>query len=586
MQKCNSCGADLSEHSRFCGKCGSMQDALATNAAATRCATPQPLSWTPEGGTRAATWSPFSTDPAQGSTPAWSSNVQAPPTQGAENEDEDERKKEIPPWSPLYGAALAGEALLSSGQVSPPGAPVVQGTPQIGSVPGVAGSSTPSTNAPASTPAQGPGNAPVTHPVQGPGNAPISHPVQGPTNAPIGHPVQGTSNAPVNHPAPINHPVQGPVKAPHPQPRPQPIHQPGPRPIHQPPEPPETQDHPPTHKHHRHQDHPEEHEHHQHQAHPARHEPHRAARVTRAAGSSSFKTILLVVLAVVVVAAGGIAASVHSLSHPQPLISITSSYTVGNTPAGAPGTILHISGQQFASNSAITFLLDGGVAPGNQGTRSDANGNFRANITITDAWSAGIHTLTARDASNNSTHNGVSVTVVQPGQANTPGPNGAPPDDASFTLNIPANGRTTTVNEPFPNNNEALHIAGHPDPAGGTVCLDRDNGQQFSASYVANNGTPFTETYTFSCQGSYKGGKISFTETLLTDVITFTDGSGISCTLSSPQLNQQVTGSYSGNGTFTGTWTYEPISQTALPCTDPNQTFYYTSDQGTWTGTV
>jgi hypothetical protein len=313
---------------------------------------------------------------------------------------------------------------------------------------------------------------------------------------------------------------------------------------------------------------------------------HAVARETRAAGGLSVKTIMLVVATVLVVAAGGIAAAVHFLARPQPLISITSNYKVGNTPAGANGTILHISGQQFSSNSAITFLLDGHVAPGNPGTRSDSNGNFTTTMTITNAWSAGSHTLTARDASNDSTKNSVSVTIVQPGQSNTPGPNGAPPDDATFTLNIPAQGRITTVNQPFTNNEEALLITGHPDPAGGTVCLNRDNGQQFSSSYVANNGTPFTETFSFSCKGSYKSGKISYTETLLTDVITFTDGSGISCTLISPQLNQQVTGSYTGNGTFTGTWTYGPIPQTDVPCTDPNQSFYYTSGQGTWTGTV
>jgi hypothetical protein len=143
--------------------------------------------------------------------------------------------------------------------------------------------------------------------------------------------------------------------------------------------------------------------------------------VTKAAGGASAKAIVFVV-----VVAGGIATAAHFLSRPQPLISITSNYKMGNTLAGATGTILHISGQKFSSNSAITFLLDGHVAPGNPGTRSDANGNVSADVTITNAWSVGTHTLTARDASNYSTNNSVSVTIVQPGQANTPGPNGAP----------------------------------------------------------------------------------------------------------------------------------------------------------------
>src|ERR1700730_9557968 len=104
MQKCSSCGADLPEHSRFCGKCGSVQDVLATDAAATRSNTPQPPSWAPEGSTIPATWPPYSNSPAQGSTPAWSPNVQAPatPPPPPAAETEDERRRGIPPWSALY----------------------------------------------------------------------------------------------------------------------------------------------------------------------------------------------------------------------------------------------------------------------------------------------------------------------------------------------------------------------------------------------------------------------------------------------------------------------------------------------------
>src|SRR5947209_7287836 len=158
MQKCSSCGADIPENSRFCGKCGSVQNALATDATATRSNTPQPQSWAPQGGTIPATWSPYSKYPAQGSAPVWFANVQAPttpaPPPAAENEDE--RRRGLPPWSPLSGAALGGDALLGSGQAYTPGAPVVPGTPQIGSVPSVAGSPTPYTNALVSHPVQGP----------------------------------------------------------------------------------------------------------------------------------------------------------------------------------------------------------------------------------------------------------------------------------------------------------------------------------------------------------------------------------------------------------------------------------------------
>ena len=555
MQKCSYCGADLPENSRFCGKCGSVQDATATDAAATAnvsSATPRP-----QGGPLPAPWPPSSNHPARGSAPAWSPYVQAPATPPPATETEDERRRGIPPWSPLYGATLAGEALLGSGQAYTPGAPVVQGTPQFGSAPSVAGSPTPYANAPVANPAQGAGNAaPVGQPVQGAGNVPT----QGAGNVPTSQPVQGPANPPVSHP------VQGP------------------QPIHHPPEPPGTHEPHPPHGPHRHHPHPTHHEPERHHEHATQHKPHRLVN-SKVAGGSTVKTIVIVATTVVLVAAGAIGVAAHFLSHPQPLISLTSAYKVGNTPAGAPGTSLHLSGQQFSSNSAITFLLDGQVAPGNAGTRSDSNGNFSANVTITSAWRVGTHSLTARDTSNDSTKNGASVTIVPPGQANTPGPDGAPPDDATFTLNIAVQDRTTTVNQPFTNNVEALHVTGHPDAAGGTVCLNGDDGRQFSTSYAGNNGTPFTETYSFSCKGSYKSGKVSYSETLLTDVVTFNDGSGVVCTLTAPQLNQQVTGSYSGNNTFSGTWTYGPVPTSDFNCSNGGS-FFYSSGNGPWTGTV
>src|SRR5579863_214368 len=236
MQKCNTCGADLPENTSFCGKCGSTQD-----------------------------------------------NVQASATSLSAAENEDERRKRVPPWSPLYGTTLGGEVLLGSGRISPPGVPVVQGTPQIGNVPGIASTST------------APASAPTSPPIQGSASAPASPPTQGPV-----------------HP-PISHPVQGPVNTPHPQPKPEPPEEPG------------------THKHHRHHKHSEEQEQHEHQNHPARQVSHRAARTTKVAGGSSVKTIILVVTAIVVLVAGGITAATHFLSHPQPLITITSQYTVGST---------------------------------------------------------------------------------------------------------------------------------------------------------------------------------------------------------------------------------------------------------------
>ena len=306
--------------------------------------------------------------------------------------------------------------------------------------------------------------------------------------------------------------------------------------------------------------------------------------MTKVAGGSSVKTIILVVTTVAVVAAGGIAAAVHFLARPQPLISITSNYKVGNALAGANGTLLHISGQQFSSNSAIAFLLDGRAAPGNPGTRSDSNGNFRTDMTITSAWSVGTHTLTARDASNDSTQHSVSVTIVQPGQANTPGPDGAPPDDASFRLNITVQGPYSDIADPFASN-PVLIITGHPDPEGGTVCSPDDNGQSITRNGTTlSNGTPYTQVSTATCGGTYKAGQISYIETDTSVTITWQDnGLNINCVQQKPAVDLQLTGAYAGNGTFSGTFNASYVPYT---CDQQGYGFHQVALNGTWTGTI
>ncbi|HZS76791.1 MAG TPA: zinc-ribbon domain-containing protein [Ktedonobacteraceae bacterium] len=560
MQTCTYCGAELPENSRFCGKCGHVQDAFATDASATRI-TPPPPSGVSDGGTLLATQPPYGNAPAQGNTPIRSLYPQAPTTPHP-NQNEDERRSGIPPWSPFAGAALGGEAMWGSGQIAPPGAPVVQGTPQIGNVPSVPGSPSAPPNTPFSHPTLGAGNASPTHPVQGPGNASIGHPAQGPGNVPISHPAQGPVHTPVNYP------THGPTT---------PYPHPGPHPIHHPPEPPGTHHHHPIHKHHRDHDHDEDEHHHHHDQHA--HHTHHIAHASKVAGVSSAKTILIVVVAAAVVAAGGVAAAMHFLAH-SPLISITSPYKVGDAPAGASGTTLQISGQQFASNSPITFLLDGHAAPGNPGTHSDANGSFHANVPITDAWSIGTHTLTARDASNNSTQNSVSVVVVQQGQANTPGPDGAPPDDASFKVIAQIQGNQSPETE---------IVTGHPDPMGGTACNSEDTGKPIVITgSTYNHNVPYRQTATFSCTGNYKAGKITFTETLTSSVTVYSepDGTTSTCTLNSPQVDEELSGSYTGNNTFSGTVTYPAIPASDFSCVPSGFTAWFTYSQSPWTGQV
>ncbi|MFL5586660.1 MAG: hypothetical protein ACJ8DI_03250 [Ktedonobacteraceae bacterium] len=117
--------------------------------------------------------------------------------------------------------------------------------------------------------------------------------------------------------------------------------------------------------------------------------------------------------------------------------------------------------------------------------------------------------LSARDASNAAPKNGIRVIIVQQGQANTPGLNGAPPDDASFMLKLSIQG-VNALGLQF-TNQATLIITGHPDPTGGSVCRSRDNGQPLVyTGATVDTKEAIKETYTLSCSGSYKGGKITF----------------------------------------------------------------------------
>jgi hypothetical protein len=215
-----------------------------------------------------------------------------------------------------------------------------------------------------------------------------------------------------------------------------------------------------------------------------------------------------------------------------------------------------------------------------------------ADVAITAAWSVGTHTLTARDASNDSTHKGVSVTIVQPGQANTPGPNGAPPDDASFKV-IAQLQRQAIAGDPY-STQEIEIVTGHPDPQGGTVCQPEDSGQPIVITGMsAPAPIPWQETVTLSCSGSYKGGQLSLTETLRSDVTAYSlpDGTTTTCALNSsqPPIDEQVSGSYTGNNVFSGTITYPAIPDSDYSCNgDGSYTFsnFHTNNQVNWTGQV
>lgn len=297
--------------------------------------------------------------------------------------------------------------------------------------------------------------------------------------------------------------------------------------------------------------------------------------------SKKFPKVLIIALVVLVVlGAGGGIALFSLLNRPQPVISVSSQYHVGGIPADSTtGVGFHISGQKFSTNSSITFLLDGTPVPGT--ATSDASGNLNTNLTVTDAWSLGKHILTARDASNYVTQSGIAVVIVQPGVANTPGPNGAPPDDKSFQLVITIQHHDVNNNQQFNPLQQTLIITGQPDPAGGTVCQSTDNDQTQTYDGTLNNGTiNYHETYSETCSGTYKGGKLTYTQTVTSDQYSLSNGD--TCSASTPYTYEQLNGTFTSASSISGTFSLGTIKAS---CTN-GDTLTFDAESGTWSGQV
>jgi hypothetical protein len=312
-----------------------------------------------------------------------------------------------------------------------------------------------------------------------------------------------------------------------------------------------------------------------------------------------------VAVLLVLSATGGLA---YVLTRPKPLISVTSDYQLGRVPAGAASTALHVAGRQFSSNSAITFLLDGEPAPGSQIVPSDQNGAFEADLTITAKWKPGSHQLTARDATGATTQAGVRVMIVQPGEAHTPGPNGSPANDTPlFTLHITVDAQSTASQSGNPTGflptyrfaflgsgslvdiPTILTVHGQPDPAGGAVCnLPNDDGQAHISDFtftlvqgLDNSIGPVITIHTSltrTCTGTYKGGKISYTETITS--YQESSSNGPTCTLPTPTIAQQLQGAINSATTASGTYSAPALTAT---CSDGTTDTVSDAETGTWT---
>jgi pSer/pThr/pTyr-binding forkhead associated (FHA) protein len=287
----------------------------------------------------------------------------------------------------------------------------------------------------------------------------------------------------------------------------------------------------------------------------------------------SSKTLIIVATVILLALIGGSFAA-YMLALPRPTMTISSAYNAGNVAVGSTGTSLKISGHKFSSASTITFLLDGKPISGEHTVQSNGSGDVSTTLQLTDNWPLGRHVLTAKDASGYTTNQGAAIQVVKQGEANTPGPNGAPPDDASLTINA-----SVTVNGNPVQATETLTVTGRPDPNGGTVCIaGDDNGQPHTVTGSSDNVT-FRETLVLSCSGLYKNGKLTYTETATSDKIEFSNG--LTCTARTPYTYQHLTGTFSNATTINGTFTQDTIT---YDCSNGVNAQQLPGNQGTWTG--
>jgi hypothetical protein len=292
-------------------------------------------------------------------------------------------------------------------------------------------------------------------------------------------------------------------------------------------------------------------------------------------------TVLLIVLSVILVlGAGGGGVTVYLLTRPQPVMSVTSAYEVGSTPAGATGTVLHVSARSFSGSSVITFLLDNAVVARNRQVSSEAKGTVKADLLITAAWPVGTHKLTAKDAGGYMTKVGAPVVIVPQGQAHTPGPNGAPADDMSFTLQVSVHPHDAGTGKQLDSYTETLSVLGKPDPSGGTVCQDFDDGLLHIYIGDVGNGITYRATDASTCSGTYKGGKLTYIETATSEKEVYSDGT--SCQEHTPYVLEHLEGTFTSQNTISGTLSSDSVTTDCNGSTGPHQ-FIYNADKGSWT---
>src|SRR5581483_932677 len=141
---------------------------------------------------------------------------------------------------------------------------------------------------------------------------------------------------------------------------------------------------------------------------------------------------------------------------------------------------------------------------------------------------------------------------------------------------------TITLNQ---NGSETRHltISGLPDPQGGTVCGDGDNNKPITANQT-KNGITATVTLTATCSGTYKAGRLSFTETVTSATFTLTNnGVTANCPATVPYVSLRLDGTFTNATTIIGSASSDKFT---VNCDQGVGTVTVDADTGTWTGTI
>lgn len=301
------------------------------------------------------------------------------------------------------------------------------------------------------------------------------------------------------------------------------------------------------------------------------------------------KTLVFVALTIIIIAALiGSGVFVYAATRPNPVLALTSVYHVDGIPAGASSSTFSIHGQHFSGNEAITFILDGqqlfGVAP----VESDGNGAFTVTLHISEDWTLGKHILTASDADHYLTKQGIQFIIVAAGQANTPGPNGAPSDNSSFKISANFSGTVLETGNPD-TSSETITVTGSPNATSGSVCGEHEDGVPFvtSDTFSGGNlaGVEYKETFVETCSGTYSGGKLEESITVSNQYLTYINSSSnnVICSPAVPYVYEQIQGTFSSATAISGTYN---SASAKLTCNSDFETITQYAEAGSWNGTV